>query len=63
MEEVLGHPGALCFPVKPDTSRTMVDVIAPDDGINSSMKLDAADLCAGKVVRVIDVMALIVLNY
>ena len=62
IEQVLGNPGSLCFPVAPHTHRAVMEFVAADDDIDCSMQLDSCDLCTGKLLHVVDVMNVIVLN-
>ena len=62
IEQVLGNPGSLCFPVAPHAHRTVMEFVAADDDIDCCMQLDSCDLCTGKLLHVVDVMNVIVLN-
>ena len=62
MEQVLCDARPLCLPVKPQTSRAVMNMVPADLHINSRMHLDAADLRAGQILLIVDVVDLIVLD-
>ena len=62
MEEISCNAGSLCLPVKPQTTGTVVDMIATEDNINCSMHFDTADFCSCQILLVVNVMDMIVFN-
>ena len=50
MHKVLSDTCTLCFPVKPYTHDTVVDVISPDGNVYSSMELDTCGLSASQLL-------------
>ena len=63
MEIVAAYSGALSLPVKPDTSRVVMEMVVPYDHVDSSMKLDTAYLGTRKVSLVVYMMDMVILNY
>ena len=62
MEQVLGDTGALGLPIQPDAPGAVMDVVAPVHHVDGGVHLDAADLRAGEVLLVIDVVDVVVLD-
>ena len=62
MEQVLRNACSLCLPVKPEASRTVMEMVSSNDHIDCRMHLDTADLCTRKVLFVVDMVNVIVLN-
>ena len=62
MEQVLGDTGSLCLPVAPDTHGGMMDMVAAENNVNSSMELDGGDLSTAKLLHVVDMMNMVVLD-
>ena len=63
MEEVCAYPGTLCLPVKPKTTRAVMEMIVSYDNVYGGMHLYTADLRARKILLVVYVMDMIVLDY
>ena len=63
MEQVLGNPCSLCFPVAPDTHGTVMNVIASISDINGCMHLDTCNLCTALFHHVVDVMDMVVFDH
>src|SRR5690606_24426799 len=62
MEQILGNPGALRFPVAPDAHGAMVDMVAADDDINGGMEFDPGDFCSAELLHIIDMVDMVVFN-
>ena len=62
MEQVLGDPRPLRFPVAPDAHGAVVDVVSPEDDVNGGVELDAGDFGAAQLHHIVDVMDMVVLN-
>ena len=63
MEQIAGDTGSLRLPVEPDTSGTVMEMIPADDNVDRGMELDPADLCAGKVPLVVNMMDMTVFHH
>ena len=61
MEEILGYSRTLSLPVKPHSSRTVVDMVSPVYAVDRRMHLDTADLCSGQILLVVYMMDMIIL--
>ena len=62
MEEISCNAGSLCLPVKPQTTGAVVDMVAAENNIDSSMHFDTADLCSCQILLVVNVMNMVVFN-
>ena len=62
MEQVLCNTGSLCLPVKPQTTGAVVDMVAAENNIDSSMHFDTANLCSCQILLVINVVDMVVFN-
>ena len=62
MKKISGNACSLCLPVQPDSSSTVVDMVSADDHIDSCVHFDTADLCAGQVLLVVDMVDVIIFN-
>ena len=62
MEQVLRNTCALCLPVEPEASRTVMEMVSSNDHIDRRMHLDAADLRTRKVLFIIDMVNVVILN-
>lgn len=62
MKKISGNACSLCLPVQPDSSGTVVDMVSADDHIDSCVHFDTADLCAGQVLLIINMMNMVILN-
>ena len=63
VHEILRHPRSLRLPVKPDSPCAVMDMISSYNDIDRGMHLDSADLSAGEIVPVIDMMDLVILYH
>ena len=62
MEQVLRNACSLCLPVKPETSRTVMEMVSSNDHIDRRMHLDAANFRTRKVLFVVDMVNMIILD-
>ena len=62
MEEISCNAGSLCLPVKPQTTGAVVDMVAAENNIDSSMHFDTANLCSCQILLVINVVDMVVFN-
>ena len=62
MEQVLGHTSTLCLPVEPQTAGAVMDVVAAVNNVDGCVHLDSANLSAGQILLVVDMVNVIVLD-
>ena len=63
MQKVPADAGSLRFPVAPDAHCTVMDMVSPNNNIDSCVQFDTGDLCSSKLHHIVDVMDVIILNY
>ena len=62
MEEISCNAGSRVLPVKPQTTGAVVDMVAAENNIDSSMHFDTANLCSCQILLVINVVDMVVFN-
>ena len=62
MEQILADAGALCLPVEPKSSNTVMEMVSLDGNVNSGMHFDTANFCAEQILFIVDVMNMVILN-
>ena len=62
MEEVLGYPYALSFPITPDSHGAVMNIIAAEGDVDGGVHLDTGDFCSAKLHHVVDMMDVVVFN-
>ena len=62
MEKVARDTGPLGFPVQPESTGAVVNVIPADHRIDGCMEFDPCDLIAAKVPIRVDVMDMVILD-
>ena len=62
MEQILRNSCSLSLPVKPETSRAVMEMVLSDNNIDGRMHLDSAYFRARKVLLVVYVVNMIVLD-
>ena len=60
---IAAYSCALRFPVAPDAHCTVMDMVSPNNNIDSCVQFDTGDLCSSKLHHIVDVMDVIILNY
>ena len=62
MEEVLGNTSSLSLPVQPDSTCTVVNVVAAVNTVDCGMHFNSTDFSTSKILLVIDVVNVVIFN-
>ena len=62
MEKVLSYASSLSLPVQPDSTCTVMNVVAAVNAVDCGVHFYSADFSSSKILFVVDVMNVIVFN-